>query len=52
MENAIQAAISGVDPKSALDESCEAADRVTKQIGIDKQKDSYAQFRAQANAYR
>ncbi|MBM3518139.1 MAG: extracellular solute-binding protein [Alphaproteobacteria bacterium] len=52
IENAIQAAIGGQDAKTALDESCAAAEKVTDQIGRDKQKDAVAQFSAKANAYR
>ena len=52
IDNAVQAAIGGEDAQSALDTACKSADRVTKQIGVDRQRDVYKQFAAQENAYR
>jgi len=52
IDNAIQAAIGGEDAQSALDTACKQANRVTKQIGVDRQRDVYQQFSAQENAYR
>jgi len=52
ISNAIQASMGGTDPKAALDKACKSADRVTKKIGVDRQRDVYAQFASQPNAYR
>ena len=52
IDNAIQAAIGGMDALEALNTACKSADRVTKQVGVDRQRDVYKQFTAQANAYR
>ena len=52
IDNAIQAAIGGESAQDALDTACKAANRVTKQIGVDRQRDVYQQFKANANAYR
>jgi multiple sugar transport system substrate-binding protein len=45
VDNAVQAAIGGQPPKSALDTACAAADKVTAEIGVDRQRDAYSQFK-------
>jgi multiple sugar transport system substrate-binding protein len=45
IDNAVQAAIGGQPPKSALDTACAAADKVTAEIGVDRQRDVYSQFK-------
>jgi multiple sugar transport system substrate-binding protein len=50
IDNAIQAAIGGQDPKAALDAACAAADKVTAEIGIDRQREAYSQFKEGGNA--
>lgn len=45
IDNAVQAAMGGTDSKEALDQSCAEADKVTEEIGVDKQKEAYAQFK-------
>ena len=50
IDNAIQAAIGGQDPKSALDAACAAADKVTAEIGVDRQRDAYSQFKEAGRA--
>ena len=53
IDNAIQAAIGGESAQDPLSiPPARRPNRVTKQIGVDRQRDVYQQFKANANAYR
>lgn len=50
IDNAVQSAIGGEDPKAALDAACAAADKVTAEIGVDAQRAAYQSFMGQKSA--
>ncbi len=52
MGRAVVAAIGGKDPKQALDDLANEWDMLTEQIGIDRQRDAYAEWARKPSAYR
>ncbi|MEP2742652.1 ABC transporter substrate-binding protein [Bauldia litoralis] len=52
MARAVTAAIGGKDPKQALDELAAEWDGLTEQIGVDRQKEAYANWASKPSAYR
>ena len=48
---AIQAGISGVDPKQALDQAAAEWDALTEQIGLEEQRAAYQDWASKPNAY-
>lgn len=47
----LQSALAGKDPKAALDEAAAEWDRITQQVGIDKQRAAYRDWASKPAAY-
>ena len=52
MAREVVAAISGKDPKEALDTVAEAWDETTEKIGVDAQRETYRVWAEKPSAYR
>ncbi len=52
MGRAVTAAIGGKDPKQALDDLAAEWNSLTEQIGVERQKEAYANWAAKPSAYR
>ena len=52
MSRAVSAAIGGEDPKSALDAMAAEWDKLTAEVGVDKQREAYKAWAAKPSAYR
>jgi multiple sugar transport system substrate-binding protein len=51
LSRAIQSAISGMDPQSALDQCASEWDQITQAVGVDAQRAAYEDWAAKPNAY-
>jgi multiple sugar transport system substrate-binding protein len=52
MARAVNAAIGGEDPKTALDNMAAEWDQITQSVGVDKQREAYKVWAAKPSAYR
>jgi multiple sugar transport system substrate-binding protein len=52
MSRAVIAAIGGEDPKAALDAMAAEWDKLTEEVGVDKQREAYKAWAAKPSAYR
>jgi multiple sugar transport system substrate-binding protein len=52
MSRAVNAALGGEDPKSALDAMAAEWDQITQAVGVDKQREAYKAWAAKPSAYR
>jgi multiple sugar transport system substrate-binding protein len=51
LSRAIQSAISGMDPKAALDQCAQEWDQITEAVGVDAQRAAYEDWASKPNAY-
>jgi multiple sugar transport system substrate-binding protein len=52
MARAVNAAIGGEDPKTALDNMAAEWDQITQAVGVDKQREAYKVWASKPSAYR
>ena len=52
MARAVNSAIGGEDPQTALDAMAAEWDQITQQVGVEKQREAYKVWASKPSAYR